>query len=68
MTKWIRGYVVTEYPRIHLFLGVALLVVAGYFAVKAINKTLKINLSVKILYDVSVIDIRAPRLSELVIR
>ena len=23
-TKWLRGYVVTGYPRIHLFLGVAL--------------------------------------------
>ena len=22
--KWIRGYVATEYPRVHLFLGVAL--------------------------------------------
>ena len=54
MTKWIRGYVVTEYPRIHLFLG-GCFKVAGYSAVKAINKTRKINLNVKILYDVSVI-------------
>ena len=24
MTKWIRGYIVTEYPHIHLSLGIAL--------------------------------------------